>query len=242
MNQNVNRDIPLPLYYQIKNILKESITDGSYKPGDTIPTESELINTYQVSRATIRQAINSLVNEGYLYRERAKGTFVKCPPIERKFLGNLRCFSEEMSRKDIPHGTQVLEKTIEIPSPILREKLQLDYGDQVFKLKRLRTVDNNPVLIVHSYIPYNFFIGIEKIDFNENSLYNTLEGKYGIKLSHGQRIIEPKIVDSEETMRLLKIEPGTCISYIESVIFDSNNQPIEFLKAELLGKISIDIY
>jgi len=241
MIDQIDRDAPIPLYYQLKKIIKDSIGNGTLKPGDAIPTESELMALHGISRATIRQAINDLVNEGYLRRERAKGTFIKYPPVERKFLGNLKCFSEEMKRKGIPHSTKVLEQTIESADSQIAEKLYLNVGDKVFRLKRLRMVDNNPTLIVQSHVPYDICPGIEKVDFNANSLYDTLEVEYGIHLCQGQRIIEPKIVDSENTMCLLEIPKGTCISSVESTIFDTNNRPVEYLQAEMIGKISIDI-
>ena len=241
MKSEIDRSSPVPLYFQLKKIIKDSIADGSLKPGDVIPTEAELMDKYNISRATIRQAISGLVNEGYLRRERAKGTFIKYPPVERKFLGNLKCFSEEMKRKGIAHSTKVLENIIEAANSNLAEKLYLNENDPVFLLRRLRLVDKSPILIVRSYVPYELCPGIEKIDFNKNSLYNTLEKQYGIHLHRGQRIIEPKIVDSDETMSLLGIKQGTCISFIESTICDTNNRPVEYLQAEMIGKISIDI-
>lgn len=241
MNEIIDRETPLPLYFQLGNIIKNEIASGALKPGDTIPTENELMDIYSISRATVRHAISNLVNDGYLRRERAKGTYVNYPPSERKFLGNLKCFSEEMMRKGIPHSTQLLEKRIIKPDPYIIEKLQLLPGKEVFYLKRLRTVDESPVLIVGSYIPYELCVGLENEDFNKVSLYDVLENKFGLRLHHGHRVIEPKLVDSEETMRLLNIEPGTCISLIESTICASDNRPIEFLQAEMLGKISIDL-
>lgn len=241
MNQKIERDNPVPLYYQLKKIIKDSIANGSLKPGDAIPTETEFMELYDISRATVRQAIAGLVNEGYLRRERAKGTFIKYPPVERKFLGNIKCFSEEMQRKGIAHSTKVLKNAIELVDSYVAEKLYLNTNDRIFCLKRLRIVDKSPVLIVQSHIPYELCPGIEKIDFNKNSLYDTLEKQYGIHLRQGHRIIEPKIVDSEETLELLQIKQGTCISYIESTIYDVNNRPVEFLQAEMTGKISIDI-
>lgn len=241
MKKVIDRDTPLPLYYQLEKIIEDAINNGDLKPGDLIPTEAELMQKYSVSRATVRHAIQNLENEGYLRKERAKGTFVKYPPIERKFLGNLKCFSDEMTRKEIPHSTRVLKKEVIEADPLIKEKLKIKPGAPVFHLKRLRKVDDSPILIVESYLPYDIFPGIEKVDFNSNSLYDTLEKKFDVLLCHGHRLIEPKVVDSNETMDLLGIDPGTCISAIESTIYGSNNQPVEYLYAEMVGKISIDL-
>lgn len=241
MKSEINRDTPLPLYYQLEKIIKEAITCGDLKPGDMLPTEMELMEIYSISRATVRHAVSNLENEGYLRKERAKGTFIKYPPLERKFMGNLKCFSEEMQRKGIPHSTLELEKSVIEANSQVGDRLQLKPGAPVFYLKRLRSVDESPVLIVQSYIPYEICSGIEKEDFNFSSLYDVLENQYGIFLRHGHRWIEPKIVDSDETIQLLNIKPGTCISSVESIIYSEDNRPVEYHYAEMIGKISIEL-
>jgi len=241
MRTEIDRSLPLPLYYQLEKIIKDAINSGELAPGDALPTETELMEIYSISRATVRHAMQNLDNEGYLRKERAKGTFIKYPPVERKFLGNLKCFSDEMQRKGIPHGTRVLEQKIIEADPQVANQLHLEVGSRVFYLKRLRTVDDTPVLIVESYLPYELCPAIEKVDFNNASLYDALESRYNIQLSHGNRMIEPKVVQNEEIMTLLEIDRGTCISAIESVIYNANNQPVEYLYAEMLGKISIDL-
>ena len=139
------------------------------------------------------------------------------------------------------HSTIVLDKTIELASEITKEKLFLKDCDQVFRLKRLRKIENKPTLIVTCYLPYELFPGIELIDFSNVSLYDLLEADYSIQLHHGKRIIESKVVDSSETMQYLEIPKGTPISYVESTIFDRDNRPIEFLQADVIGRISINI-
>ncbi|MBN1265215.1 MAG: GntR family transcriptional regulator [Anaerolineales bacterium] len=239
--KEINHNDPMPLYYQLEKVIKEAISIGELKPGDLLPTEPELMDIFSISRATVRHAIQNLENEGYLRKERAKGTFIKYPPIQKNFLGNLKCFSEEMQRKGIPHSTTVLKNEIIKAEASISEKLQVQIGSEIFYLKRLRKVDSSPILIVESYLPYDLFPGIEKEDFNQNSLYDTMESRYKILLCRGHRVIEPKIVRSGETMELLEIEPGTCISAIESTIYNTDNRPVEHLYAEMNGKISIDL-
>jgi GntR family transcriptional regulator len=241
MKAEFDRDIPLPLYYQLEKIIKDSINSGDLQPGDSLPTEVELMEMYSISRATVRHAIQNLENEGFLRKERSKGTFVQYPPVARQFLGNLKCFSEEMQRKGIPHSSKELDKKIIKADTEIASKLQVAPGAEVFYLKRLRKVENTPVLIVESYLPYEICPGIEEEDFNTSSLYDVLENKYNLIFQSGNRLIEPKIVDSDEVRKLLEIQPGTCLSAIESTIYDTNNRPVEYLTAEMLGKISIDL-
>ena len=81
-NHSINKDIPIPLYYQVKQIILDEINNEGVKAGDAIPTEKTFCDIYGISRTTIRQAISELVNEGYLYRVKSKGTFVSQPKVK----------------------------------------------------------------------------------------------------------------------------------------------------------------
>src|SRR5215831_21401332 len=94
----LERSNPLPLYYQLKQVLKQQITAGHLAPHSTIPSEPELVARYRVSRATVRQALTELVHEGLLYRQHGKGTFV-CEPRVQQTLSELASFSEELKRR-----------------------------------------------------------------------------------------------------------------------------------------------
>ncbi|MEI6157590.1 MAG: GntR family transcriptional regulator, partial [Atribacterota bacterium] len=104
-------DSGIPLYQQVKNILKGQILDGRLKNGEKIPPESELCSTYAVSRITIRQAMSSLVQEGFLYRKQGKGTFVTVPKLGRR-LPRLYSFSEDMRDLGLEPGSQIIESEL----------------------------------------------------------------------------------------------------------------------------------
>src|SRR5436309_10426913 len=94
----LERSNPLPLYYQLKEVLKEQIHAGHLAPHTSIPSEPELVNSYHVSRATVRQALAELVHEGLLYRQHGKGTFV-CEPRVQQTVSELSSFTEETQRR-----------------------------------------------------------------------------------------------------------------------------------------------
>ncbi|OAA83067.1 HTH-type transcriptional repressor YvoA [Clostridium ljungdahlii] len=105
--RKVSKDNPLPLHYQIKEILQEMIENEELKPGDAIPTERELCEVQGVSRMTVNKAIMSLVNEGAIYRKQGKGTFVSEAKVNRQ-LSRLKSFTEEMEDEGHKTNTKVL--------------------------------------------------------------------------------------------------------------------------------------
>jgi GntR family transcriptional regulator len=237
----INRDIPIPLYYQVMQEIKHSIDSGELKPGDRIPTETTIMKRYGISRATVRQALLQLVSEGYLWRLKAKGTFVNSSPERPRFLGTLKGFSEEMRQKGIPFETRVLVKDV-ISAPVrVAEKLRIAKGDSVFHLKRLRLVQDDPVLIGESYLPANICPGIEEVDFAQCSLYDTLESSYGVVLHHGRREFEPVMPSSGEEVQLLHISPKIPILYVESLVYSANNMPVEYVVIKMRGRFSVDL-
>ncbi len=237
----INRNTPIPLYYQLMQIIKESIESGELKPGDSLPTELELMEKYQLSRATVRQAVLQLVNDGYLRRIKAKGTFVNVPPEKSRFIGTLKGFAQEMKQKGIPFYTKVLDSRVIPAAPEVAEKLQIASGDPVFYLKRLRFVQDEPVLIVDGYIPARLCKGIEAINFENISLYAVLEEKFGIVLHHGQREFEPVMLSTKEEAQLLKISLKKPILYIESIVYTVENIPVEYVEIKIRGKFAVDL-
>lgn len=237
----INKNSPIPLYYQLKKKIENIIKSGKLKPGDAIPTEIEFMKRYAVSRTTVRNAILQMVNEGYLRRVIGKGTFIKTHPIKSKILGNLIGFSKEMEQKGISHFTKVLGKDIVLAPIRVADMFQITTNDLVFYLKRLRFVEGKPIIIVENYVPAYLCPGIEKEDFKNGSLYNLLKTKFGLNIHHGRREFEPINSLSKEEIELLEVSPGTPLLYVESVTFTENNVPIEYFQSKILGKFTIDL-
>jgi GntR family transcriptional regulator len=236
----INRNIPIPLYYQLLRIVKESIENGELKTGDSLPTEMEMMQKYKLSRATVRQAILQLVNEGYLRRIKSKGTFVNLVPEKSRFIGSLKGFAQEMRRKGIAFSTEVLDCRV-LPAPHkVSEKLQIASGEPVFYLKRLRFVKDEPVLIADGYVPARLCPGIEKEDFERQSFYDVLERIYGIVLHHGCREFEPVMPQTEE-MKLLRVSRNAPVLFIESTVYTEENMPVEYVEIRIKGKFSVDL-
>ena len=119
----LNKNTPIPLYYQLKQWIIEQIERGDLKPGDVIPSERELSEEFEISRMTVRQALTELVNEGKLVRERGKGTFVAEPKISQD-LFRLTSFSEDMKSCGMTPGASVIDVTVNTASSVLQKHLK----------------------------------------------------------------------------------------------------------------------
>jgi GntR family transcriptional regulator len=237
----IDKTIPVPLYYQLLIIIKKNIENGTWKPGETIPTELELMKQYDISRSTIRQAILAMVNDGYLRREKSKGTIVTSPTGRVRFVGSLISFSDEMEEKGISHQSQILEQNVLPADEEIANKLGLGIGTMVYYLKRIRHVDNQPFLFDEHFIPYSLCQGIEKKYKSNTSLYQLLRLEYKFNLHHGQIEFEPVAPPSKEAIELLKVFPTTSLLHVERTVYSDKDVAIDYFSATIHGKFSIDV-
>jgi GntR family transcriptional regulator len=230
----INKDSPIPYYFQLEEILREQIESGKWAPGQQIPSETELCEIFDVSRTVVRQALNELVNEGLLYRRRGKGTFVAKPKIAESLVQNLTGFYEDMVAKGLTPITQVLEQKLIPASKKVAAMLNLKEGDQVIKIDRLRSIGSEPILIVTTFIPYHICPALAEEDLTNQSLYAVLEDRYGLSIARGRRTLEA-ISASEEDAKLLGVEEGDPLIFLKSVSYLENGEPIEYFEAKHRG-------
>jgi GntR family transcriptional regulator, N-acetylglucosamine utilization regulator len=229
----IYRHSPVPRYHQLKEILREKIRTGEWKPGDLIPSERELSETYGISRMTTRQAITDLVNEGVFYREQGKGTFVTRHKITQQLM-RLTGFTEDIRARGQQPSTKVLSVEMQPANEVIAEKLRVDAGQLVFCIQRLRLADGEPLAIEHSHINFK---GCEKLleeDLEQNSLYKLLELKYGVPLMEAEQELEAGLAGVEEA-QLLKIPTGSSVLYTRRTTFTDRYQPIEYARAIYCG-------
>jgi GntR family transcriptional regulator len=211
----------MPLYAQLASYIKMQIQASVFKPGDKMIAEQDLCNILNVSRTTIRQSMNRLVDEGLLVRYRGKGSFIADQKLRRN-INYMYNFTENIRDAGAVPSSIVLQKEICQASQTINEKLQLPKGtDRVFFLSRLRCADNEPLIFEKTYIPYYLCGGIEALDFSGLSLYQTLSNRYSLNLFHAVETIEAVIIsgDNEKKLKCRGRMPGykiQRISYLES--------------------------
>ncbi len=213
-----------PKYYWLKRILRDRI--AQLNPGDAIPSESELCQTYEISRTTVRKAIGDLIQEGLVYTVQGKGAFVAPRKLLSAWVQKTGGLYADMTERGFKVTMQVLHNTIVVPEETIRMELQLAPGETVLRLVRLRFVDGQPFDIVTNYIPSRLFPGIENEDFEHNSLYALMRGKYAAHFERGVRLVEAGACSAEEA-RLLEIKTRSPILITHSTMFNDRGQPVE---------------
>lgn len=226
----VNKDSPVPLYYQIESILSKWISKN-LKPGDMLPTEKELCEAFGVSRIVIRQALNDLASRGVIKRRRGIGTVVIRPKINEYLVSRLTGFYADMKSQGLEPTTKVLSKRLIKANELLAYYLDLNIGDEIIELQRLRFVKDEPILIVISYIPWKFCPDLLDEELENRSLYEIFETKYGIELVWGERTIEAISANSEDA-KLLWIDRGSPLIFLRSITYTHNNVPVEYYEAK----------
>lgn len=243
-NDKLDKDVPIPLYFQLKEIIKDKIVEGVLEPGDLIPSERELSNRYDISRPTIRQALQELVNEGMLYREKGKGTFVAKPKIKYGFIQSLTTFYDDMKKKGYSLKTEIRRKELKIVPEGIVNKLNLDKEDKVIFLDRLRSIDDEPIVRVMNFVPYKICPNLIDVDLKDKSLYKVMDETCGLKYHRAEITLEP-VVAKEYDAKLLETEVGAPIHLMENITYDQNDNPMDYFESRFRGdkgKVQVELY
>lgn len=229
---SVNRQSVTPLYYQVKELILQMIEKGELKIGNRLPTEKELCKKFEVSRITIRKAIEELVKDGVLYKERGKGTFVAHTKIQQGLL-QLMSFTEEMKTQGFNVHSRILESKLMTANRKVAEYLGLDDGTQVLKVARLRFVNRDPVAFNISYFPGKLCKQLMEEDLS-GSIYHLLEEKLGFALHKAVETLEIVSVNGP-IARLLNVPQDSPALLIERVTYIKGGRPIEYVKSLFRG-------
>lgn len=226
---------PPALYYQISQEVRRSIEGGELEPGTPLPSERELCEIYGVSRPTVRQATQELLNEGLLERRRGVGTYVAQPRI-RQQLGNVLGFSERMGRAGRRPETRLLEKVVRPAADFgedVVQALRVPEGARVLRLARLRLADGEPVLLETAHLPLESFPGLEEVDLEKGSLYRTLRGRYGVELGDLRQTLVPVLLGSDAAV--LETDPERPGVRTALTTYDTSGRPVEYTLSLVRG-------
>jgi GntR family transcriptional regulator len=229
----IDRNSPLPLYYQLKRILLRHIQDGDIIPGETIPSETELQENYGVSRITVRRALGDLASEGYISRQPGRGTFVLQPKLQDRS-ERLGGFSESLSAQGFKVEWQVLQHDLlPVPSSVA-QALCIDEGQPVLYFQRLVYADGEPIMLATVYVNVGKGITLTREELDSDSIYPLLERKYGIVVCRANRTIEATVALENEA-QLLHVKPNTPMLLVKLVAYDQQGQQVAFVKALYRG-------
>jgi len=226
----INKDSQIPYYYQLKKLFIEEIESGHWKPGQQVIPEIKVCEMFDISRTVARQAYQELVNEGYLIKKKAKGTFVAEPKISENLVQSLRGFFEDMTARGYNVKNEILRQEKIKPTKKIAENLNLKLDEDVITIYRLRKLNDEPIVLDRTYLPFKLCPELLNEDLTSKSLYSFIEGKYNLKIDRGRKFIEATIAKNDES-KLLNIKKGSPLLYIESISYLTDGTPIEYYVA-----------
>ena len=222
-----------PLYRQLAKLLISQIHAGDYQTGNRLPSERELSESYKVSRITARQAIDLLFEDGLIFREQGRGTFVAEPRM--RHLQGLTSFTEDMQARGFtPHSRILTQEVLEADGE-LQNSLKISAGQRILHLVRLRMADDRPIALQASYISLALCPGLQNEDFKDQSLFALLRRKYYLYPTWTEVDIQA-VPASKEEATLLEIRPNDPLLVVRGKTFTDSFEPIETVRTTYIGK------
>ncbi|WP_010531794.1 GntR family transcriptional regulator [Lentibacillus jeotgali] len=215
---------PEPLHNQLKELIRNEVLKGNFN--GKIPSERVLMETYSVSRTTIRLALSDLVHEGILVKRHGRGTFTSNIPVQ-DWLGSFRSITETIRNMNMEPGTRLLSQEERSRSKKAKEMFKVD---KYYLIERLRFADDTPIAIEKHYYPVEIGYKLKDFDLHSVVLYDLLQSSLGINLWKAQQMImsgKPTQTDSEH----LNIDQNSSVLLSERLIKDPDGRPVEFLQS-----------
>ena len=216
------------LYMKLSDALAEKILDGTMPEGTLLPSERELCQTHNISRTTVRQALQDLSQKGYIKAIHGKGTVVVRPQI-RQELRSIYSFAEDMRRLGKHPETKIMDFLKIVPTGNVAAMMQLPAGESVYRIMRLRLVDDEPMLLETNYLPCNRFPEFTRQMLEGQSLYRVLENSYSLKIDVAEETFEPILLRPMES-QMLHTTQGALGMLVERVSYE-DGRVIEISKS-----------
>jgi len=226
--KEINKNSPLPLYYQLKESILEAIKNEEIVVGEKIPSERELAEYHNISRMTVKKAVDILVNNDYLIKKQGRGTFVSNYK-ESYSISPLLSFTKEMEKKGLNYKNKILNFT-KVKDKKIAKKLNFKENDKFFRFERLRLIENKPFLLEKTYLSTKKIADLKKEDLKTNSLFKLIKNKYNIKLKNAEAEIEAVILN-DQVAKKMKVKEGMLGLYFEQISRDENDEIIEYTSA-----------
>lgn len=223
----VNREGGVPIFKQVARQLREQIEDGTLRFGDVIPGERELAESLEISRMTLRAAVDELVDEGLLMRQRGRGTIVSQVRIKKQAqVIGFMSFSEEMRARGLEPTSRILAFKSEVADAAVAAQLDLPLGAQVILVKRVRLANGDPMALERCYVPYERFRRLLSFDLSSRSLYEIMETEFDTRPTLCEETVEAIGLAAPEA-RDLGVKRGTPALLVTRVTRDARGELIE---------------
>jgi GntR family transcriptional regulator len=226
----VSRNGDVPLWMQLKSLLQGRIQNGELQPDAQLHSEHELCKLYGVSRTVVREALNELVHDRFIYRIQGKGTFVAGRQEEQDYVGSNIGFSGEMISKGRKVRTKILKQVAAKPTAREKKMLRLDEHQSIIQIRRLMFVDDQVRLLVDMAFPADLVSGLENVNLKNRSMYDVLKRRYGLVPAWSERWIDA-ILPTEKQAAFLNVSVRAPLLSIESCAYLSDGRVCEYYYA-----------
>jgi DNA-binding GntR family transcriptional regulator len=220
---DLNRNGPIPLYFQVEQRIEKAIMDGHLPAGARLENEVALGERLNLSRPTIRRAIQDLVDKGLLVRRRGIGTQVVHGRVTRGV--ELTSLFDDLNQGNQKPSTRVLSHTLDKANDTVADRLGVSVGSPVLHTKRVRIADGVPVAVLENWLPEQF-ADISESELSEVGLYEIIRSR-GVAIRVAKQKIGARTSNAAEAA-LLDVDRGTALLTMERAAFDSSGKGIEF--------------
>ncbi len=230
-------DDALPLYYQVQFVLKHLIDEGGLSPGDSFFSEEEIATELGISRPTVNKAMKALLDEDYIERHRGKRAVVKGRhDVPLVFMEQLMSFGEMLDQQGIDHRTSLLEKDIRPAPQAAASALKIAPGSKVIRLRRLRFIADEPLLVVDSFLPYPTFSAVDELPQAafEEDLYHLIEMHCGVRVVGAHREVHAISVSLQDS-ELLQVQVWEPCLRLLGTSYAAGEVPVEYFDSRLRG-------
>lgn len=215
---------------QLRRHLAQVIGEG-IEPHSKLPTERDLASRFDVSRLTVRRALDRLEQEGLVYRVQGSGTFVAAPRIAKSV--ELTSFSEDMRARGLQPGSSVLLSEAITAGVRLGAKLRVSPPDELLHIRRVRTADGEPMALEDVYLNPRLVPGLSWDEGNE-SLYRILETNYGLRVEWAEQSIRASVLEPDQAA-ILHAPSFSPAFFVSRVSFDAQDRAIEYAESTYRG-------
>jgi GntR family transcriptional regulator len=222
----IDRSSALPYYHQLKQLIVQEIASRGLSPGDLLPGDNALCETYDVSRTVVRQALTELEFEGVIERVKGKGTYVARPKTAEGLVQSLTGLFEDVAARGGHLRSEVRTLQVVPADSQVAADLQIEPDAPVVLLERLRFVEEQPWVLTITHLPHALVPGLEHEDLSDRSLYAVLEQTYGVRLAYGRRSVEASAAP-QPLASALGVATGAPVLVLRSLSYDADDRPVE---------------
>ncbi len=233
---DLDRQSLTPLYLQLKDLLASQITDGHFVSGDTLPSERQLCEEFNLSRTTVREALRELSKQGLIRTVPGRGAFVSPPRPELSIRVSLAGFTGDVRRQGMTPSSHLLRTGLVVsPSPAILEAMGLGADGEVVRVERLRLVNDTPLALHTVYLNHRLCPQILQHNLAQESVFQLLRDEYGLKIAQSEEQVYAALADQHE-IELLKLTYPAAVLRAERTTFLDTGEVIEFSLATYCGE------